>query len=211
MYYRPGNRMTPVVKGLIIANVIVWILQIYFAKIGFNLEEYGALWTFQTGNFKVWQLVTHMFMHDTGNPEMGNIDIMHILFNMIALFIFGHHLEDRWGSKRFLEFYMICGLGAAVAELMIGQAYAVVGASGAIMGLMAAFAYLFPNTEMFIGFIPFPIKMKYIAIGTILIDLFGGLDSSNNDHIAHWAHLGGAFVGLVLVIYSNRTNRKTFY
>jgi membrane associated rhomboid family serine protease len=91
------------------------------------------------------------------------------------------------------------------------QKYSAYGASGAIMGILAAFAYLFPNTELFVMFIPIPLKAKYVVPVFILIDLFGGLHRIEGDNIGHFAHLGGAIVGLVLVLYWNKTNRKTFY
>jgi membrane associated rhomboid family serine protease len=132
---------------------------------------------------------------------------------MFALWMFGRILENVWGPKRFLLFYFICGIGAAAAHLLIqylnGGIAPVVGASGAIMGVFAAFAYLFPNTEMYFLFIPFPIKAKWMVIGLAAFDLFGGI--SGGDNIAHFAHLGGALTGFILVLIWNRTNRRRFY
>ena len=91
------------------------------------------------------------------------------------------------------------------------QQYSAIGASGAIMGVMAAFAYLFPNTEMYVMLIPIPVKAKYVIPVFILIDLFGGLNQSAGDNIGHFAHLGGALVGFLLILYWNKNNRKTFY
>ena len=201
--YSPTNSLTPVVKNLVIANVLVFIAQYYFASIGTPLENYGALWSIGSGNFKVWQLVTHLFMHGS---------ISHIVFNMFALWMFGNTLERFWGPKRFLEFYFMCGIFAGIAQLLLQRNGAsAIGASGAIMGVMAAFAYLFPNTELFILFIPIPVKAKYAISGLILYDIFGELVPTANDNIAHYAHLGGALAGLVIVIIWNRKNRKNFY
>lgn len=201
--YRPTNSLTPVVQNLIIANVIVFIAQYYFASMGRPLEDYGALWSIGSGNFKVWQLVTHLFMHG---------GISHIFFNMFALWMFGVTLERFWGSKRFLEFYFMCGLLAGIAQLALQNNHlSAIGASGAIMGVMAAFAYLFPNTELFILFIPIPVKAKYAISGLILYDIFGELVPRAGDNIAHYAHLGGAVAGLVIVVFWNRKNRKNFY
>lgn len=135
----------------------------------------------------------------------------HILFNMLTLWMFGSTLETFWGSKRFLTFYIVCGISAGVAQLIMQKEGVAVGASGAIMGLMAAFAYLFPNTEMFVMFIPIPVKAKYVIPGFMAIDLFGSIAPQAGDNVAHWAHLGGALAGLIIVIIWNKTNRKKFY
>jgi membrane associated rhomboid family serine protease len=109
-----------------------------------------------------------------------------------------------------LIFYLACGLAAGVAQLLLSNS-PVVGASGAVMGLLAAFAYLFPNTEFFIIPFPFPIKAKYMAAIYAAIDLFGGMHPGNADDIAHFAHLGGLVMGFILVIIWKRNQRKTFY
>jgi membrane associated rhomboid family serine protease len=211
-HYRPPDTLPPVVKNLLIVNVIVFFAQMAFKDYGIYLSEdrilsyftiYGALWPLDSGLFKVWQLVTHMFMHG---------DIMHILFNMFGLWMFGRYLENFWGPKRFLQFYMICGLVAGITHLLLhsGEGYAV-GASGAIMGVFAGFAYLFPNAPLYIMLIPIPVKAKYAIPGLMAIDLFGGIAQLPGDNIAHWAHLGGAVTGLVLVLFWNKRNRKHFY
>jgi membrane associated rhomboid family serine protease len=177
--------------------------------------------------FQPYQIATHMFAHGP---------IYHILFNMFALWMFGRILENVWGPQRFLLFYLICGVGAAVCHLgmqyfrceqlltiiqtnqndpriisMLGAAAPAVGASGAIMGLLVAFAYLFPNTELYIMFIPIPIKAKWAVIGMAAIDLFGGVANLSSDNVAHFAHLGGALTGFILVLIWNKTNRRRFY
>jgi membrane associated rhomboid family serine protease len=204
-HYRPSESMPPVVKNLIIANVIVFLAQYMFYNQGNPLELYGALWPIESGNFKIWQLITHMFMHDVRS-------FFHILFNMLALWMFGRILESYWGAKRFFQFYMICGLVAGITHLLFqnGGGYAV-GASGAVMGVLAAFAYLFPNSPLFIMFIPIPIKAKYAIPGLMALDLFGGIAQVEGDNIAHWAHLGGAIAGLALVFFWNKKNRRNFY
>jgi membrane associated rhomboid family serine protease len=134
----------------------------------------------------------------------------HLLFNMFALWMFGTMLERVWGPKRFLIFYLACGLASGVAHLILQNSPAV-GASGAIMGLLAAFAYLFPNTEMIVFPIPVPVKAKW-AIGLfVAYDLFGGVSKVPGDNIAHFAHLGGLAMGFMLVLIWNKTNKKTFY
>lgn len=179
--------------------------------------------------FQPYQIVTHMFSH--APPPM----FFHILFNMFALWMFGRVLENVWGGKRFLIFYFACGLGAAALHLgmqyfrceqllqdfnnndiaaiksHIGAAAPALGASGAIMGVMAAFAYLFPNTELYFMFIPIPIKAKWAMLGLAAIDLFGGVAKISGDNLAHFAHLGGAITGFIIVLIWNKTNRKTLY
>lgn len=228
------QRTTPIVLNLIIINVMVYLAQKFITP--FNVTEWGALHYFSSSLFKPHQIITNMFMHDTGG-------FSHILFNMFGLWMFGSVLEDYLGSKKFLIFYLICGLGSALlvqltvpysasvfANSAAGlqaatdnnislaavteaykQQYSAIGASGAIMGVMAAFAYLFPNTEMYVMFIPIPVKAKYVIPVFILIDLFGGLNQSAGDNIGHFAHLGGALVGFLLILYWNKNNRKTFY
>jgi membrane associated rhomboid family serine protease len=209
-FTRPDN-FPPVVKNLIIINVLVWIAQLSLDK-QYNLTNILALWPLGTELFKPYQIATHMFAH-AAYDGFGRIVFYHILFNMFALWMFGRILENVWGPKRFLLFYFICGIGAAAAHLIVqylnGGYAPVVGASGAIMGIFAAFAYLFPNTEMYFLFIPFPIKAKWMVIGLAAFDLFGGI--SGGDNIAHFAHLGGALTGFILVLIWNRTNRRRFY
>lgn len=216
----------PVIKNLVIANVLFFLAKMTF---GPQFNNALALHYYDHPDFHFWQLATYMFMHSGWD---------HILFNMLALWIFGSTVEDMWGAKRFLIFYLICGVGAALfqvgtmtielqillnkvnsgaiskEEFLVRGApvynMTVVGASGAVNGVMAAFAYLFPNAPMYLFLFPVPIKAKYLVMGYFLIDLFGGLNPSG-DHIAHFAHVGGAIIGLILVIIMNRTNRRTFY
>ncbi len=208
-YYRP-NSFPPLVKNLIIINVLVWVAQIIFQKN--NLTGILALYPLQHPYFEPYQIATHMFAHSAVGPG-GQIVFFHILFNMFGLYMFGRILENVWGPKRFLIFYLACGVGAAVAHLAVqyftGNMAAAVGASGAVMGIFAAFAYLFPNTELYIMFIPVPIKAKFAVIGLAAIDIFGGVTGGTG--VAHFAHLGGALTGFILVLIWNKTNRKRFY
>ncbi|GAC1451554.1 MAG: rhomboid family intramembrane serine protease [Chitinophagaceae bacterium] len=221
--------MPPVIKSLLIINVVVYIAQRAIP----GLTEWGALHYWTSDQFKPHQLVTMMFMHDPSS-------IWHLAFNMLALWMFGSVLENFWSSKRFLNFYMICGIGASIVTLLsvpfsatqyanhhpellaqydiaqlIGgykEQYSALGASGAIMGVMAAFAYLFPNTEMYMMFIPIPVKAKYAIPCFVLYDLISGLGIGiKGDNVAHFAHLGGALIGILIVILWNKTNRKNFY
>ncbi len=203
------QRTTPVVLNLIIINVLVWIAQLFFDKT-VGLTDKIALYPFQSPDFHPYQLVTNMFAHASYDPKDGSIIFSHILFNMYALWMFGSALERVWGPKRFLIFYLSCGLAAGVAQMLFMHTGYAVGASGAIMGLLAAFAYLFPNTQFYILPIPFPIKAKFMVLIYAAIDLFGGL-VPGSDNIAHFAHLGGLAMGFILVLIWNKTNTKTFY
>lgn len=207
-----GNRFqrtTPIVLNLIIINVLVWIAQLIFDKSS-GLSDKIALYSYDTGLFKPYQLVTHMFAHASYDKN-GDIVLYHIFFNMLGLWMIGSILERTWGPKRFLIFYLTCGLAAGIAQMFLVHQGISLGASGAIMGLLGAFGYLFPNTEFFIIPIPFPVKAKYLVPIVAAIDLFSGIHPGAVDDIAHFAHLGGLVMGLLLVIIWNKTNKKTFY
>lgn len=210
-YTRPDS-FPPIVKNLIIINVMVWIAQLIYDKQGSNLTGKLALYPIDSEEFKPYQIATHMFAHASYGPG-GSISFYHILFNMFGLWMFGKILENVWGAKRFLIFYLACGVGAAAAHLAVqyftGGYSMAVGASGAIMGVFAAFAYLFPNTELYMMFIPIPIKAKWAVLGMAALDIFGGF--SGGDNVAHFAHLGGAVTGFILVLIWNKTNRRKFY
>ena len=221
-FTRP-DRFPPIVKNLIIINVLVWIAQLIYDKqdgiATMWLTQKLALFPIGDHNFHPYQVATHMFSHSSyiateGHPQ-GRIFLFHILFNMFALWMFGRILENIWGAKRFLFFYLACGVGAAATHLLMqylmGGNAPVVGASGAVMGVIVAFGYLFPNTELMIIPIPIPIKAKWLVMIYIAIDLFGGLGQISGDNIAHFAHLGGALTGFLIVLYWNKTNRKTLY
>lgn len=223
-YYRPNN-FPPVVKNLIIINVLVFVAQLALDS-QFGLTDKLVLYPLQDPKFRPYQIATHMFAH---SPQI----IFHIVLNMLVLWMFGRILENMWGPKRFLLFYFICGIGAAALHLSIqyfmweratalfneGNIEAAgklaqrigpaLGASGAIMGIVVAFAYLFPNTELYFMFIPIPIKAKWAIIAYVLYDLIFGI--TGGDNVAHFAHLGGAITGFILVLIWNKTNRKTLY
>lgn len=209
-FTRP-ERFPPIIKNLIILNVLAWIAQLSLDS-QYEITMKGALWPVSTPMFEPYQIFTSMFLHA---PSFQMF--LHILFNMFALYMFGRVLENVWGSKRFLFFYLACGIGAAAAHLIMqevmGGIAPAVGASGAVMGVMIAFAYLFPNTELFIIPIPFPVKAKWAAIAWILIDLFGGFSGTSlqGGKVAHFAHLGGALVGFIILVIWNKTNRRTLY
>ena len=196
------QKTTPIVLNLIIINALVFVAQMVLDKTT-GLTNYIALYSYQSDLFKPYQLVTHMFAHG---------GFMHILFNMYALWMFGSVLERVWGPKKFLIFYLVCGLAAGLAQMFTMDVNgSAVGASGAIMGLLAAFAYLFPDTKFYILPFPFPIKAKFMVAIYAAIDLFGGLHPGAADNIAHFAHLGGMVMGFILVIIWGKSDTKTFY
>ncbi|MFY8180607.1 MAG: rhomboid family intramembrane serine protease [Flavobacterium sp.] len=243
--------ITPVVKQLLIINIIFFI----GSQLVPVAESYFALYYFENPMFKVWQPLSHMFMHG---------GIAHIFFNMFALYSFGSALEHFWGGNKFLFFYISCGLGAALLHsfinylefrnelsylidsgfkkddvlsllnqnmfdrrwldiigqdgvdvLSISYHTPAVGASGAVYGLLVAFAFMFPNAELALMFIPIPIKAKYFVPGILAIDLFLGFKGSSifgagSTGIAHFAHIGGALTGFIMMWYwkKNQFNHK---
>jgi membrane associated rhomboid family serine protease len=223
--------MPPVVKNLLIINGLVYFAQTVFENsTAFSISNMFALHDIHSVYFKPHQLITHMFMHG---------DFWHLFFNMFALWMFGAMLENVWGSKKFLIFYMACGLGAAFLhlgvlyremadvmaifrqmpegqqeELLYSERFKVntptVGASGAVFGCLAAFGYLFPNSLLYIYGL-FPVKAKWFVIFYAAMELWLGVRNSAGDNVAHWAHLGGALVGFILVYVWNKTDRRRFY
>jgi len=230
----PFANIPPVVKNLLIINIIFFIATVMFEKGQESpLIEHLGVFYFDSPHFRIWQVITYMFMHG---------GFAHIFFNMFALFTFGTALEYIMGSKRFLNFYLITGIGALGLQFLVQsievynltgsiinhgsfvidtitgtmgdpqrmteeQASTIrgiylgpmVGASGAIFGLLIAFGMLFPNVELIIIFFPVPIKAKYLIPFYIVAELFLGLYKIPGDSIAHFAHLGGALFGFILV------------
>jgi membrane associated rhomboid family serine protease len=229
--FRPSRFeiLPPAIKNLLIINGLVFLAQISIGN-KFNIDDIFALHTWQSPFFKPWQFFTHLFMH-------GNFS--HLFSNMFALWMFGSVLENVWGPKRFVIFYMVCGLGAALFHMGVlyyeteqaikafnvasyQQQYllqeniaiklreATLGASGAVFGCLAAFGYLFPNTYIYIYFL-LPLKAKWFVMIYAGFELVQAVENSAGDNVAHVAHLGGALVGIILVYYWNKTNKKTFY
>ncbi len=219
----PLPNIPPVVKNLLIINVIFFIATLMFEKGNSSpLVEWLGVYYFDSPRFRIWQVVTYMFMHG---------GLAHIFFNMFALFTFGSTIEYLFGSKRFLNYYLLTGLGALALQMFV-QAIEVyniagtlnlnvanippvdeqarqtlaeiyyapmLGASGAIFGLLIAFGMLFPDVELMIMFVPVPIKAKYLIPIYIVLELFLGVAQFSGDSIAHFAHLGGALFGFILI------------
>jgi membrane associated rhomboid family serine protease len=208
--------LPPVVKHLLIINVLLYLATFTMNRFHIDLTDILGLHFFKASDFRVYQLITYMFMH-------GNFE--HLFFNMFALWMFGNTLENIWGSKRFLLFYMLCGIGAGLCQEVVqyiqyatslaqydsvnlggGQVIPMasylnlmntVGASGAIYGLLLAFGMMFPNAMIYLYFFV-PIKAKWFVIGYAVIELVSGFIGGGN--VAHFAHLGGMLFGLILIL-----------
>jgi membrane associated rhomboid family serine protease len=188
-------RLTPVVRNIIIINVIVFGLQWLIPV----LTNYLALWSTLTPYFKPYQLFTYMFAHD---------GIGHIFWNMLLFAFCGPYLEEYWGQKKFLIFYMIVGLGAAGFHLLMslffgmGVFSSLIGASGAVYGVLTAFGIIFADMEMRLLFLPVSFKAKYLVIvlGSLaIINAFG--KQAAGDHTAHLTHFGGILVAIIVLQY----------
>ena len=242
----PFANIPTVVKNLLIINIIFYAATLMFG--GPMMTQVLGVHYFDGPDFRIWQVITYMFMHDYSS-------LFHIMFNMFALYTFGSSLEYIMGSKRFLNFYLITGLGALALQLAV-QGFEVynitgsainngsfmidsikrtisfnpelmsqdqastllgiyltpmVGASGAIFGLLIAFGMLFPNAELFIMFIPVPIKAKYIIPIYVILELFLGVKQFSGDSVAHFAHLGGALFGFILIRLWHLKRHDNFY
>lgn len=190
-------RLTPLVRNLIIINVVVFVLQ---QLMGDPFTGLISLWPIGTGNFAPYQFFTYMFAHG---------GMMHIFFNMFALASFGPILEHFWGDRKFLSFYMITGVGAGVLYAVVnyflfpGAGGIMLGASGALYGILMAFGMVFPNLEIMLLFPPIPIKAKYMVF------LMGGLTyfMDRSGSVAHLAHFGGALVGFILITFWRKSGR----
>ena len=265
--YRPtGYRFLPeVVKNLLIINVIMYLATQLLLSRGIDLTDILGLHYFASEKFRIYQIVTYMFMHDSHS-------FMHIFLNMLALYMFGSVVENVWGGKKFLTFYLLTGFGAAVAHYAIvyfqmqpsitffndyinsadlNQMYAlvnsdaygssfgpdfrellqtnptqalevsidfakqfrnellnapvVIGASGAVYGVLLAYGMLFPNSLLYL-FFAIPVKAKYVVILYGIIELFSGI--SGGDNVAHFAHLGGLVTGIIIILYWKQKEKR---
>lgn len=271
--------LTPVVKNLLIINFAIFALSFFiFSQLHIDVNNFLGLHSFFSDRFNPIQYLSYMFMHSYMTPY-GQISFAHVFSNMFALFMFGPMLERVWGAKKFLMFYMLCGIGAGVlyslvvnyevyqikeatesyllhpnpdayvvyiknygefmydnllSEINLFSAYpkdenlirnskevvsqifdlnvngGMVGASGAIFGILMGFGMLFPNTELFLLFFPFPIKAKYLIAGYALFEIFTGLHKVPGDNIAHFAHISGMIIAFIIIkIWNNQ--RNAFY
>lgn len=186
----------PVVKNLIIINCLVALAVMLIEPVNHLAAKYGALYWFSSPYYHSYQFVTYMFIHAGWD---------HLFFNMFALWMFGRELEYTLGSKRFLTYYIICGIGAALVQMAVagltGEYYIqLVGASGAVMGLLLAFGVLWPNSIIMLIFPPIPLKAKWFVIIYAVIELLLGA-TGREPGVAHFAHIGGMLWGWALLYY----------
>ena len=180
----PFDRLTPAVKGLVIANVAVYLLQMAIPMdltVLFGLRPIDVI-----AHYRIWQIVTYAFLHGGG---------WHLFFNMFALWMFGPHVEGIWGTQRFLRYYMICVVGAAAAQFAIAPDVLVVGASGAIYGVLLAFGLLIPDAVIYLFFF-FPVRAIQAVLFIALLTLVSAM-SAGGSRVAHFAHLGGMLTGFL--------------
>lgn len=226
------ERLPVVTKNILIINVLVFLACQVIPELNLWLSAYFV----QSPNFKIWQIITHMFMHGS---------FTHIFFNMFGVIMFGRVLEDYWGPKKFLNYYLLCGLGAfglhefityleinkmisalpasgvaevfqngyaalnegknysdpGLARLNLSLNVGLVGASGCLFGLLIAYGMMFPDAQLMLMFIPYPIRAKYFVLGYGAIELLLAFRNSASDNVAHFAHLGGMLVGYLILKY----------
>lgn len=247
------SSIPPATRNLIIINLLIWLAEVCVPLMDRALTRHLALHYWGADLFNPIQLFTYMFMHD-------NHTVFHVLFNMFTLYMFGRMMEQVWGTRRFLLYYFVCGVGAAVVQELVWQftwmntyvdllaqsnhfshadalklvndglaagnpellaalaswkdTYLCIGASGAVFGILLAFAFVFPNIPMYLFFIPVPIKAKYMVGGYAVLEFFLGV-ADTGDAVAHFAHLGGMIFGLALLLYWRRRGtlhgRMKFY
>lgn len=256
------NRKTNGVNALLIANIAIFATRYFLPDLQPYLYNTFALYFPLNQNFGPWQLFTHMFMH--GNPPISNTELLfqvvnlstaHIVFNMLALFSFGSILEQIWGTKKFLIFYLAAGLGAGAIHTLVNQLQfhelyqelikhglpedylsyflyseislagvseettlqiqriffaPTVGASGAIYGILVAFGITYPNAKLSVMFIPVPIAAKFLIPAILTLDLFSGVTGFSllGGGIAHFAHIGGALIGFILMLAFNKMQKN---
>ncbi|KLD76655.1 rhomboid family intramembrane serine protease [Xanthomonas hyacinthi] len=196
-------RLPPVTQALLIGNVVVFLLQLLLGDdtfAPFMLWPISDFDAFSPGqNFQIWQLLTYGFLHG---------GFSHLLFNMLALYMFGGPLEQTWGNKRFLTYYLVCVAGAGLCQLLVGwwmvsnggDPYPTLGASGGIFGLLLAFGMLFPNQRVMLLFPPIPMKARTFVIVFGALELIMGF-TGWQPGVAHFAHLGGMLFGWLLIRY----------
>ena len=183
--------LPPAVKHLLIINVICYAAYYLLAKQHImDLNALLGIWSLQSGNFHIWQPLTYMFMH-------GNLT--HLVLNMFMLWMFGTTMENFWGTRRFVIYYLLCGIGAGILNALIPGIHLSVGASGAIYGILLAFGMTFPNERIYLYFLV-PLKAKWMITGMVVLELIEGLFFTY-DGVAHFAHLFGMLVGLCLILW----------
>ena len=198
------SQMPPVTKNLLLINFGVWVFDSLAKSFGADMSAWLGLvnWSYSAFHgaysFHIWQMFTYMFMH---------ANFWHIFCNMFAVLMFGPAIENQWGSKKFLTYYMVSGVGAGLVQELVwmlsmpGDMCVTIGASGAVFGILFAFGWLFPDVKMFLLFIPIPIPSRIFVALYALFELFEGIHGAAGDNVAHFAHLGGMLFGWLLLLY----------
>ena len=198
------NSIPTITRHLLIINVLVFLAQQAFEMGNIPLTAYGGLWYFDTPYFHIYQLLTYMFLHG---------GFSHLFFNMFALWMFGCTIERVWGPKRFLFYYIVCGIGAGICQELVqgimGTGSVTICASGAIYAILLAFGMTFPEDRIFIFPLPVPIKAKWFVVGYAAIELLMAV-SQRGDGVAHMAHLGGMLFGFLIISYWRRNPNTQF-
>ena len=184
-----NNLLTPAIQFLLIANVLAFVVQ-HFLGIGRTVLVNFALFPIGSDYFRPWQIITYGFLH---------ANFAHIFMNMFALWMFGSALERVWGTQRFITYYVVCVLGAALTQLAVSSG-PTLGASGGVFGILLAFGVLFPRTPIMLLFIPVPIEARYFVAIYAAIELFLGVTGTTSG-VAHFAHLGGMVFGFFMLQY----------
>jgi len=207
-------RNTPIVtRNILLINLLVFLFDMAMQRHGILLSNILGLHYVSAPNFHFWQPITYMFMH---------ADFGHIFCNMFAVWMFGPILEQEWGSRKYILYYLICGVGAAFVQEIVwdlhiqtllqtysadsvwmnyAQQVVTIGASGAVFGILFAFGWLFPNVPMFLLFIPIPIRARIFVMIYAAIELVAGFSHIAGDNVAHFAHLGGMLFGWLLLLW----------
>ncbi len=234
------NILPPVVKNVMIISAIMFLATITLEQQGISLIRILGLRIPGSDAFRIYQPVTYLFMHGS---------FSHLFFNMFSFWMFGATLENYWGSKRFLEYFLLTGLGAAVIHYLVvyfldidpqldllKQYYAtqpnglgnlmydeqkqallnmpnIIGASGAVAGVIVGFGYLFPNSVLYL-YLAIPVKAKFLIGFYALYEVYQAIQSlkdTSGDNVAHFAHLGGMIIGILIIKYIYQPNRKRFF
>jgi Uncharacterized membrane protein (homolog of Drosophila rhomboid) len=212
-----AGALPSVTKNIIIINAIIWLAQfVLLRRADIDLTQQFGLHFPASDHFRIYQMGTYMFLHDP-------CSFSHVFFNMFAVFMFGRTLEQVWGSKRFLTYYLVTGIGAGLIQMLVlylriqavlpQEMFSMVnsvtvGASGAVFGILLAFGMLFPNAQLFIIPFPFPIKAKWFVIGYGLLELIFGVANRSGDNVAHFAHLGGMLFGIFMILYWKKKDKE---
>ncbi|MFA6832554.1 MAG: rhomboid family intramembrane serine protease [Bacteroidaceae bacterium] len=221
------NNFPTVTKHLLILNVLMFAITTLLQTRGVDLTDYLGLHFILASQFNPAQLVTYLFMHGS---------FSHLFFNMFAIWMFGRLIENKWGFKRYIIFYFLCGIGAGLiqeatqyiyyltelqhfSQVDIGNDLVIpmtdylnrmntIGASGAVFGVLLAFGMTWPDSKLYMFPIPVPVRSIYLIGGYAIIELIAGVSNNSGDYVAHFAHLGGMLIGLIIILYWRKKDKK---